>query len=234
LLRFIHNTIKTMRLSKEYQRFHFEINVSVPYMVAVANATRLQIATSQVTSLQNHLLAWNTKYALYINPETHTDVAILGVKLAYKVFHKEIQAIKLQLKFNKAIELTEEDYAAIGIHKNAKKRYRRPRPVKAPNNSVSLQYHSVTQICTFDPENPTKKALPEDVFKIGRKMVIQPIDQKPPELKAYQPLESIGKTIYKIIFKEGDENCKAYLMTCYINSTGQEGPYSDPLSFTII
>lgn len=223
-----------MRLSKEYARFNFEINSSVPYIALSGNATRLNISPKQVTSIQEHLIDWNSKYAPYISPNTHTDPVILAVKKAYKIFYSEIQAIKLQLKFNKAITLTSEDYANIRVHKNVTKRSRVPRPVMAPDTEVLYQTHLVAKIFARCPGHKTKKSLPDDVKKIGRKLVVQAVDLDLPLPAMYQSIESIGSTTFNLIFKYEEKGLQAHLITCYINPTGEEGPYSNPLSFLII
>lgn len=223
-----------MRLSEEYERFNIEINASVPYMVVGVNATRLMLSAAQTTSMQQHLLDWNIKYSLYISPTTHTDPVVMDVKNAYKVFYKEIQAIKLQLKWNKAITLTPMDYTKIGVHKNKPKRKRVPRPKNAPEVEVAMQTHLVCKFFVRNPKNNTEKKLPEDVHKIGRKMVIQPADLDKPDFMTYQSIESVGRTVFNIIFSPEQHGMKGYLMACYINPTGEEGPYSEPQSFLII
>ncbi len=222
-----------MRLSEAYQKFNVEINASVPYMVLAANASRLMLSASQLTSMQAHLADWNTRYPLYIAPETHTPPVVLGVKKAYAVFHKEIQAIKLQLKCNKAIELTVKDYTIIGVHKNAAKREAVPRPKIAPDLSLYKQSHAVRWIFASNPVDKESKALPKDVHKIGRKMVIQPANQESPPFSKYQSIESTGKCRFVLTFDASQMGQEAHLMVCYINPRGEEGPYSNPLSFLI-
>lgn len=225
-----------MKISQEFLHFNNEVNVSVPYMTDALNKTRLKIDDTQATSMTSHLIDWNIFFAKYMDPSEHTEPVVTDLQNLFAVFHPEILGIKQQIKNNKTVVLTGNDYAKISIHKDAEQRSHVPRPTVSPINEVKKQYHLITEIFTHSsaPEHLTETHLPVDVVKIGRKIVITAIDESQPELSKFQPIEAIGVTEYKLTFTPDQVGKRAWLITCYINPTGEEGPYSEVISFIII
>ena len=223
-----------MKLSQKLADFHTEVNLSVPYVAA--NATRLQVARTKVTSIQNKLTDFNTKYTTYIAPATHTGQSVIDINDAYDVFHPEMQALKQTLKHNKDITLTGADYANIHIHQDASHRNHIPAPTIAPVNTVTKHTHLVTYIFTHEPAatTGTERALPQDVGKIGRKLAVVAANAAPPADAAYVHINDTGVTHYHLVFDPTQEDMKGYLITWYKSPTGEAGPPSAPLVFTII
>lgn len=225
-----------MQISTVYEQFDAEVNFSVVYMALPANVTRLKLEPDQVSSMQGHLEVWNTRFRAYKDPSTHTAQTVIDMKEIYDDFFPEIQGIKQQLKNNKAIHLTGEDISKINIHVDAERRHRVPCPTDTPCSEVLSRKHLVAKILTHssDPEHSSERRLPDDVDKIGRKMVVQANTDPIPTDDKYIRIESVGTAVYDIVFEQGNEGKRAYLKTCYISPTGEEGPFGEHASFIII
>ena len=222
-----------MKLSKILAGFHTEINSSVPYVAA--HATRLQVSTPKVTSIQNGLIDYNLKYGIYANPATHTEQSVTDIHASYDLFHPEMQALKKTLKHNKDITLVGADYSNIHIHQDAARRSHIPAPTTSPINMVTNQTHLVVYIFTHEADSTanTERALPVDTEKIGRKLAVVPVGSAAPTAADYVHLDDVGTSNYHLVFEPTQEGMKGHLITWYKNPRGESGPPSAPLSFTI-
>ncbi len=224
-----------MKFSQKYFDFNAEVIIFVAYATTTANVTRLKLGTTLPGELTTLLSDWCSLYALYLDPATHYSV-IKDIGDAYDTFHSKIQAVKTMLKTNILITLTNNDYTSLYLHKDAERRVHIPRPDYAPANTVIKQSHLIAEIFTSNPNPPheVEKKMPDDVAKIGRKIAFVKPDDSPPALNLYHHIEPIGSTVYEIVYTEANLGAKAYLMTCYMNDRGEEGPYSRPVDFFCI
>ncbi len=224
-----------MKFSQKYFDFEAESKTFVEYATDPANVTRLKLGSTLPGELTSLRADWSDIYAKYLDPATHYLV-IKDISDAYDTFHTKIQAVKAMLKANILITLISQDYTSLNIHEDAEKRAHVPRPGFAPANTVIKQTHLVVQIFTSNPNPPHEKEtnLPEDVTKIGRKIAYGKPGENPPALDLYHHIEPIGSTIYEIIFSAENLGAMAYIMTCYMNNRGEEGPYSKPTDFYVI
>jgi hypothetical protein len=223
-----------MSYSEEFTRFNAEVNVSVPYMLLPANTSRLKLDPAQVASLSNHLTEWNIRFPLYDSPLTHLPETVIDIQNLYGIFHPEIQGIKQQIKKSKSITLIGTDYEAIQIHQDVERRTHVPRPTITPGNEVLHRDPRKVKIFTLNPHAETEKKLPVDVEKVGHKLAVTSADIQPPPPESYSRIENVGSAIYDIEFQPNQAAMRGWLITCYINPTGEEGPWSDPVDFIIV
>jgi len=223
-----------MKISQKFVDFNNESNGVVSYALTPENIIRFKIIVSQKDLLKSMLDDWNFKFPIYIDPLQHVAGSVIDINKAYDVFHPYLQSFKMQIKNDLTIELTGDDYTGLHIHEDNDRRHHIPRPTIEPENTVEDQTHLITKIFTFDPKHNTIKKLPEDVKKIGRKIAITPEFDAKPDPKAFINLEDVGTAVHAICFDESNEGSVCWLMTCYINPRGEEGPYCKPYGFRII
>src|SRR5207249_3215550 len=124
-----------------------------------------------------------------------TTVIVRDVQRLYKDFYRALKDIKKQIKHNKSVALTGNDYTKLHIHVDQARRAHIPRPEFAPANTVIKTSRLVVKIFTGNPqpsfENET--SLPADVAKIGRKLAVV-TTTTPPDAAQYHALENIGAT----------------------------------------
>ena len=123
-----------LQISQEYAVFDNVLETMEEYLTADTggNATRLGIATEVVTDLTTYQTDWNTKYATYKDPATHTPAAVEAVRVAYKTGQEKVRSIQRQVK-NAAVEKTADDYKSLSIHIDKETKTRVPRPTEAPS-----------------------------------------------------------------------------------------------------
>ncbi len=222
-----------MKLSQKLADFNTEVNASMPYINS--KAAHLKEDSGQVTQGDNFLSDWNIKYPLYVSPATHTEQSVFDINELYSHFHPFIAGVKQQIKLNKAVTLTGADISTLHIHVDAAHRGHVPRPAFAPANSVIKSTHLVAKIFTNNPNPPHEKetAMPQDVAKIDRKLAVVGSADPAPKPEQYDALETVGYTIYDLVFAPEQEGARAYLITNYENARGEQGPPSVALSFII-
>ncbi len=225
-----------MKLNQKYADFMAEMAVTVPYLLITGTPARLGVSTTRMASITTNNGILIGKYGIYADPNTHTPASVANVKAIYDIFHPEILALRQQLKNDMDITLTGEDCAALFIHIDVEKRTKVPAPKFSPINHIEKRTHLVATVFTSNPNPPhdTEKSKPVDVAQIGRKMIIVELDEALPAQDKYVPLNSIGVTVYDIVFQLEEIGKVAYLITWYISPTGETGPVSDPLKINII
>ena len=75
--------------------------------------------------------------------------------------------------------------------------------------------------------------MPVDVAKVGIKIAIMKDKDATPHPDDYKNIEASGSVVWEHVFAPENLGCKIWIITCFINPTGEEGPWSDPLSFMI-
>jgi hypothetical protein len=145
----------------------------------------------------------------------------------------------VQIKVNKSLTLSGEAKATLHLHQDADHRTHIPRPEIVPHNQVIKQQELLAAIFSNNPNEPHQKEtfLPQDVAKVGRKLAIMPKgspEGEKPKPEQYHLLDSIGSTIYDLVFTTEQKGATAFLITWYENARGEHGPESEPLSFLII
>ena len=223
-----------MKLSQVFSDFNTEVNESVSYIDA--NKVRLKVDPAQATEELTFLTDWNLKYPLYTGALTHNASTVKDIQDLYHLFHPSLSGLKKQMKNNKAVTLTGTDFGKMHIHQDAATRAHIPRPAFAPTNTLLKNTHLVNQIFTSNPNPPHEKEtnLPVDVDKIGRSICYTKVGDPAPAPELYHHIESIGATVYDIVSNALNVGMVANMITFYINSTGEEGPASAPISFIVV
>jgi len=222
-----------MPIAQLYILFDLYLQDACPYLLLSANVTRFQLLTACVTSITGRFASWNTTFPLYQSPATRTPEVILEMQMLYDEFFPQMQGIKMFVKYNPNITLTATDYTTLDIHKDADHRTHIARPTIIPGNMQEEQKNVNIRIYTYDPAHIKDKKMPVGVEKIGRKIAIMADKDITPHPDDYKSIEASGSVVWKYVFKPEDLGKKVWIITCFINHTGEEGPWSEPLSFMI-
>ena len=225
-----------MKISQLISDFKTEFDDAVDYLNTTGVATRLSIGTPTLTGISSKRTTLDSAFGDYSNPLTHTPDSIIAVNNAYHAALKAYRALQKSLKNNTEITLLPADIAALHIHIDATPRRKVPAVDYAPNNTVIKQTHGVSQIFVNNPTpgQETKKAKPEDVAKIGRTICYVASGGPAPQRKEYHDLDSVGTVIFNIMHDADMTNFDCYLITWYVSPSGERGPESKPLKFTVI
>jgi hypothetical protein len=225
-----------MKLNQIYSDFHTKLDVAVTYLNRVGVAGRLEIGGTTLASVNLRMGEVDGAYELYKAPLTHTEAAILNMKMRYDVAHPEWAGIQKMLKNNVAITLTADDISALHIHIDLPHGHVIPPVNFAPSNQVIKQTHLVTRIFTLNPTDghqaDTHK--PPTVKAIGREIAYVKAGEPAPTQDQYKALASIGSVQYDIVSALEYLNYEAYLVTWYISPTGEVSVKSLPVKFTVI
>ena len=196
------------------------------------NATRLGITAAEVTSINALKTIYDSTYANYYNPKTHTSIIVAEMKVADNNAYTEILPLRKRLKFG-AVTLTPDDFANLGIHEDKKTKTPVERPIEVPKpfwvNSARLAITFDATIQTTEGVNRT--ALPK-YCKVAREIAVVAPDVEPTEAD-FHAIDTIGRSRFTIVFAAAQIGMKVYLRIAYENSAGR-GPLSMPVDAIII
>ena len=225
-----------MVISVKFQNFNTEIGISVPYIALPANTIRLEVTIGWNAKAGLKLIAWNTKWGIYINPATHTEQSAMDVSDAYDDFHAFMEKKKIVFKNNTEITLLAGDYSSIYIHADAPHRSHVAIVGFSPNNQEIFTSHLVNRIFVNNPNPPhqTETNMPTDVKQIGSAIIRVPSGSPAPDRKTYVDRPAVGSTIFDIVSAPEEAGMDGYIINWYINNRGEKGIECEPLKFRII
>ena len=199
------------------------------------NRARLGINDAQHQQFLALLSEWNSAYTAYTNPQAHDDAAVLAMRRSYTSMDALVRGLRLQIKHNRALTLTSEDYQSLGIHRDKQTRTRATAPEHAPIIALLGTTHleNEFQVQQPDSEHFHHLALPPGP-KLARKLAVTAPGSPAPTPQDYRPIDASGKSKFKLIFAPADEGNIGYLICAYFNRRGEHGPQSPPLRFYII
>lgn len=222
------------RLSQRFLDFHVEIESFIGYLT-IDNQARLGVSDAQYQRLLALLQQWSPVYQNYIKPETRTAPVNASIQSIYKEFSAEIRGLQQQIKKDRSITLTAEDYEKLYIHKDKSTITRPNRPDKAPELVLLNTAHLENEFEAHLPnsEDIRHLALPAG-WKLSRKIAVVGPTDPPPLAQDYRPIDSVGRGKFKLTFAPADEGKIGYIICTYFNRRGEYGPESPPLRFHII
>ena len=141
----------TMQIAKRYLEFDAEAKEFMNHLSGAYS--RLAVSQRQYERMSGELAEWTAALALYIDPNTHTPAAVQNARAQYNLFHRSILALRRQLKNSQDIDLTADDYAALGVHKDKTTRTRPLVPNIAPVNVFARHSSFSKRIHHFRPNH---------------------------------------------------------------------------------
>lgn len=222
-----------MRLSQKYLDFNSEFTNFDAYLTD--NATRLEVATAQVTLVTATLTTWNTAFTQYVTPATHTSIAVEGMRRAFDTAYHLVLGLRQQVKHNRNITLSAADFSNLGIHIDKTTLTPSPIPSQTPINTLLATNHLVNTLSASMPKQGEQnhRGKPEHVHSIGQEIAVLDADIDPTP-NDYHSIDSIGSTTFDISFNQSEVGKTCHLITWYINPRNESGPKSPALSFMII
>ncbi len=225
-----------MKISQIISDFHSEYDVAIDYINTAGVAPRLGIGATTLTRATLYRTNLDGSFTTYVNPLTTNGPAIIAVHKDYDKAVKEYRSIQQSVKNNAEITLLPADIAALHIHQDVVPRHHVPAKTFSPNNQIIHQTHLVNRVFVNNPTpgQEDKKHKPEDVGSIGRAIAYVANGSPAPERKQYSTMAPIGAVLFNIISDPEELNMDVYLITWYVSPTGEPGPESRPLKFTVV
>ena len=226
-----------LQTSQEYAVFDNVLETMEEYLTTDtgSNATRLGIATETVTDLTTFQTDWNTKYATYKNPATHTSAAVEAVRVAYKLGQEKVRSIQRQVK-NAAVEKTADDYKSLSIHIDKETRTPVPRPTEAP--SIVETKRSIGSnkflVQVSSGEGQAHNRLPYRNHIRYRVALVEPGGVTPPPDGDYTGIHESGRAEFTVTAPPNTpKGTVGYIKACFVNNKGEAGPECPPYQYVI-
>ena len=219
-----------MKVSKRYTDFQSETGYLLQYLSF--HFERIGVSIEQVLSVLDWHDRYSVAYRKYADPLKHTSAIVAEMATLHKEGVELISGLRHQIKNDKQITLTAEDYVRLGIHIDKTGRTKPPLLTTAPLIvSAEIKPRSNKfQSVNYDETGKIRHYLPRRTQLIIK--VAYSADGKP-EAKDYDVAMVSSKAIFTIITPpEIPKSMKGFVKAAYRNSTG-ESPYSKPLEFAI-
>ena len=220
-----------MNLSEKLLKFHFFFKAFVAYIIA--HATELMISTEQKDALSDNVDDWDDKFTAYTTPSTHNTASVSDINTAYEMYAPIAETVKIQIRDNRAIDLTGDAL----VNLNIKAVDRNPSRIQPPNYAPSIGLVSVgsltVNLFVFDPTHTGSKAKPPGAKFIGSKVAFTGIDAPAPALSEYSTRVPEGKTTFPILYSSDKVGKKMWIICWYMSPTGKPGPVSEAFSVVL-
>lgn len=226
-----------MRLSQTYADHSVELLTALNYLMGAdglptADATRLGISADEVTNISVLRIAHETAYEKYSDINTHNTITVHAMKRADEDAYAVVLPLRQRLK-NGVAELSDADYANLGIHEDKTTRS----PAKIPEDvPMPALVKTQKRHLTFDAQEQTEEGanrikLPKDC-KVVRELAVLPQGQVPTE-GDFHGIETVGRSRFTITFTAAEAGMDVHIRLAYENSAGR-GAFSTPLLARII
>ena len=219
-----------MRISKRYTDFQSETGFFLQYLSF--HFQRIGVSIEQVLSVLDWHDRYSVAYRKYADPQQHNRAIIAEMATLHKEGVELISGLRQQMKNDKQITLTADDYKVLGINVDKTERTKPPLLTTAPLivpaeiKRRSNKFQSVI----YDQTGKRRHYLPRRTELIIK--VAYSTDGKP-EAKDYDVVMVSSKAIFTIITPpEIPKAMKGFIKAAYRNSAG-ESPYSKPLEFAV-
>ncbi len=214
-----------MSFPTKHDAFHTYIGNAVTYLNT--NAIRLAIAAANLTAINAKKTIWDTEWAKYIDPALVTSQVRTNITNMIKDWKTLLSSVYND--FPNSV-LTSTDGSTLNIALGASRTHSAPAD-HAPSLHIEETTHLQIKLRIIDPNFPTTKAMPAGQHThvhVG----IQDTPGSPIIWDILRLLE-VHKFLETVPFTDADLGKRAHFRTCYVNTRGEKGPYSDVIS-TII
>lgn len=219
-----------MKVSKRYTDFQSETGFFLQYISF--HFQRVGVSIEQVLSVLNWHDRYSIAYRKYADPQQHTSATVAEMAKLHKEGVELISGLRQQIKNDKQITLTADDYKSLGIHVDKTTYTRATKPTTAPLlvETEAKPHRNKFQAVDNNTDNPA--------YLLGRRtrLIIKTaysVDAKP-KAKDYEVVMQSNKATFAIVTPpEIPKGSRGYIRAAYVNSRGEIGPYSKPLEFEV-
>ncbi len=195
---------------------------------AADNFAALGLTQAQYDALDPLQTSWETDYSAHTAAQDAAQAAT-GVKNESKsVFVAAIRDVAGQIQANPDVSDEARDAAGLPVHKTSRT------PVAAPTTRPVVEVETPQRwqhLIHFRDENSLKKARPTGVS--GCEIWVYVGEEAPSGPSAARFLGVDTRTPYLAQFEEDDGGKTAYYFLRWVNTRGEQGPWSETVEATI-
>lgn len=218
-------------LSKKFLLFDTELHDVATYVGE--HRVALQLSEAVLKHLESDVATWDATFVLYKDDSKRTLAVIHQVHDNYDTISAYVHNLQQSIKRNPDLDLTDEDYTGLHIHRDKPRRGHIPKPEAAPQLQLVLTSHLRNGFEINDADYRDHRGFPPDVAGAGRKLAVVSAGVSP-TAGDYVVLGNTGRTTFRINFEPSQVGKEGHLIVWYLNERGEKGPESAPLKFIII
>lgn len=200
-------------------------------VLAAAPATYALVG-GDITLISNLVTAFDTAYALAVNPATRTPATVAGKDSARGAMVPILREYAQLIKANTGI--SNADKVAAGIHIDDAVPTPVPPPTSVPRLAMNAAFHLTQQLDIRAIETPTSRAKPPGSIALllfGTKSLLADPVPTDPTVAPFAVLAT--RNLQTISFASGDVGKRMTYWGRWVNRRGEVGPWSNPLSQVI-
>ncbi len=205
--------------------FHNYIGNAVQYLDS--NAVRFAISAANKTEMDDKKLLWDPLWAKYVDPAQVNSQVRQNVKDMIADWKRLLTSIYNDIPSS---VLTSTDASTLNIAIGTSRTNIAPAD-HAPVLQIAGIKHLQTGLRITDPENPNTNSMPPGQH-VHLHVGIQDTPGSPIVWDIMRLME-VHKFLTTVGFMDADVAKKGYFRACYVNTRGEKGPFSEPISSTI-
>lgn len=194
-----------------------------------ANQSSLGLTAADLASLTSEQTDWANKYSAYVSAQRTADSALQTKNLARDAYESALRSLVRRIQGLPS--LTDAERAAMSISLRDTPRAPVGVPDTRPIATVDTSQRLRHTINFMDETTPNSKAKPEGVM--GCEIWVKVGDPAPTDPGQLQFLGMDTRTPYVAEYTGEDANKVAHYMMRWVNTKGEQGPWSQTVSATI-
>lgn len=200
-----------------------------------ATPTVYGLVAGDATAITAQKTAWNTAYALVVNPATKTSVTVAGKDAARATAEAVVRPYAVQISNNSGVDPSDKTAVGVTVKKTI------PTPVPPPTTSPTLSLVTATplahQLAYRDTSTPTSKSKPAGAIQIQLNRAVGIAFTVDPEAASFYGMWTKSPNVSS--FDAGQAGMKCTYFARWVTRGGpggasQFGPWSAPLQLMVM
>ncbi len=193
------------------------------------NPDEYQVSADRIKSMQSQLATWDKMYAAAVKARDAAKAATESKDEARAMLAETVRSAARLIQANDEVSNAARDQAGLPVHKTTRTPV--PVPHTFPTGTVIGSDRLELTLMYSDVATPTRKAKPYGVQ--GCEVYVAVADNPPKDTDDYRFVTLSTRTPELIKFKSDDGGQTANILLRWVNTKGETGPWSQPITATI-
>ncbi|MEZ6059653.1 MAG: hypothetical protein R3C19_04760 [Planctomycetaceae bacterium] len=193
------------------------------------NPDEYDLSSEKIATLQKQLTEWDTTYAAAEEARDAAKAATVQKDEARAALEESIRSAARRIQADDDVSNAAREKAGLPVHKTTRTPV--PPPRTSPVGSVISTDVLEHTLSYSDQGTPDRRARPYGIQ--GCEIFVSVSDAAPADPDEYAFVTLSTRTPERITFPSADGNRTAHYLLRWVNTKGEYGPWSNPVSATI-
>jgi hypothetical protein len=187
---------------------------------------------SEIKDVQITVEAWHEAYAAHVAAQAAAEAARQTKDAARRAAEAAIRPVVARVQVMPMV--TNATRAQFGISLRESTRTPAATPSTAPSAIITSGGRLTHRLRLVDPATPTRRSKPKGVARAEVFVVLTaPNEPAPSNIDLYKYVGGISDGTTTLSFPPADGGKQAHYITRWVNTTGEQGPWSEATSATV-